>query len=231
MASCVFFEAGLFSQWSQWTKNFQQKNHSPKSFQTYDFLVWVPAHRKCQRMERRKRHRSWKRKEKDWWIAFCSYKMSKRRPELDEFDSFTYAFSLDKQDTNRLPGLVFLLSLVFSGDFLEAGDLRLVRSACSPKILVPLVRAQGKIKLHHGACINEMYPHLHCMHPNKNIFAVAKTVGYTGNRSATFQLKLVQVMHLARGALASASTAAKRMLAAWGSSAQELIDGWSHPNW
>ena len=158
-------------------------------------------------------------------IAFCSYKMSKRRPELDEFDSFTYAFSLDKQDTNRLPGLVFLLSLVFSGDFLEAGDLRLVRSACSPKILVPLVRAQGKIKLHHGVCINEMHPHLNRMHPNKNTFAVAKNVGYTGNRSATFQLKLVQVMHLARGALASASTAAKRMLAAWGELSPR-VDRW-----
>lgn len=39
MASWSHFEAGLFSQWSQWTKNFQQKNQSPKSFQTYDFLV------------------------------------------------------------------------------------------------------------------------------------------------------------------------------------------------
>ena len=106
--------------------------------------------------ERKRLMAKWQR----FSIAFCSYKMSKRRPEFDEFDSFTYEFSLDKQDTNRLRGLVFLLSLVFYGDFLEAGDLRLVRSACSPKILVPLVRAQGKIKLHHGVCINEMYPHL-----------------------------------------------------------------------
>ena len=135
--------------------------------------------------ERKRLMAKWQR----FSIAFCSYKMSKRRPELDEFDSLpTYFLLINKIQTASVD-LSFSCLWSFMAIFWRLGICAWCGAHVLPKFWCHWSEPKGRLNSTMEFVSMRCTPISNCMHPNKNILAVAKNVSYTGNRSATFQLK------------------------------------------